>query len=398
VGIFSSIRWADAPVSTDAPVEVLEEETPTEELALQQQTGIALVIKDAIDNLSGESNSIISAVSRATDFLSSTVSASELKAVNEVTGAVLPTPQILRRPNPNIPLTTFLQQTVWSMLDDGNAFLIPLTYDKTQNPTMVIVADPTEVEVAWDRKRIFLEYAWRGQPVTDIIHISQPRKPWEERATGPMKRADKLLQTMKAELGYVLNLYLNNAQPGVGIEIPDKLGRERLKEVQDDFNEAHKQKSGGVAVVDGGARIRNMTMTSAEAQINESRSWHVQDVGRAFSIFAYFLGESMGTSLTYATQESIARAQMTTAIYPLYLNPIAEGFTELLPKGQKAVLDPGKLLVADRKERYDSHKASRFWKTTNEIRQEEGYAPMTGGNTLASEPNQEPQDDNPTDN
>lgn len=326
----------------------------------------------------------IPAVYRSIQVLTDLVASLPMREVIESVHVTSPaTPPILAAPNPTEDYSLTIGQIMSSLLFRGNAYLAPRLRDTAGNVQTLLVLNPDEVQVSWDRRQIFRQYEWRGVPMErdrEIIHI--PINLWPGRliGMGPIEAARMTLLGMQAESTFAENLWLDDATPGGIINVVNKLTTTEAKQIQSEWIEAHRGNR-APAVLSGGAKFEPLQISPADAQFIEGRNFSVQDIARLFGLHGAFLGVEFGGSLTYSTTESLMRFLVTATLGPTYLTKIEGAFSRLLPIGRRARFDVDELLRADLQARmtaYESGIRSGVL-DVDEARWTEGKPRRTGG-------------------
>jgi HK97 family phage portal protein len=269
---------------------------------------------------------------------------------------------------------------VQSLFWRGNTFLLPMARDSQGQPKTVIVANPDEVEVDWDKNKIFRVYTWRDKPMEpgkDIIHISINRMPGHHSGVGPITAAARLMQGMKAEGNAARRLYEDDATPGGALKVNRQIDKAEAEEILEIWEATHQgRKRPGVM----GHEVdwKSITMSALDAQFLENRQFSVQEIARMIGVPGYFLLVQSGDSLTYSTTESLFRLWLTMSLNPIYLEPIQQAFSKLLPLGTSARFDTSEILRADLLTRYQANQIglSAGFLTPDEVRAGEGLPPM----------------------
>lgn len=384
--------------------EVRWSEPPTEQRALEQVTDIDVAFAEMQNDLTGLTEGSVPAVYRARQFLADCVASLHM---DQLVGKVKTddTPPILTNPDPDLTYIEFMDQVMLSLVDHGNAYLWIKTRDRTGNPTSVYCLNPDEVSVNWDRKHLYRLYAWRDKGMTpweDIAHIAINRGPGELKGKGPIDAAlATTIQAAKAEEAMAKTMAEDNYTPSLVIKSPEVKTKDEAERILDIWMGA-RDRGGGrkrPSVMNSNSDLEQITINPVDAQWIESRAFTVQQIGRLFGIHGFFLLVESGSSLTYSTTESLFRLLLTATLRPTYLERIEQAFTRLLPSGRSARFNTDEILRADILSRYQAHQigtGNAGFKTVNEAREEEGLAPIAGGDELivpssAREPVAQPQ-------
>lgn len=333
-------------------------------------------------SLLGTTEGSVPAVFRAKQLLSDTVASLPMQ---ELRGKVVvpDPPEILASPDPTITYHEFMTQGMHSLLDHGNCFLWIKTRDKFDDAKSVYVLDFRDVEVNWDRNRIYRVYGWRRRnmiPDKDILHISINREAGELLGMGPIEAAaNTALQTARAEEVLARTMTEDNFTPSLVLKMPQTLDNTEAQKVLDTAM-ATREKGGRKRpwLVGGGGEIEQVTFSPHDAEWIEGRNFTVQQIGRLFGLHGFFLLVDSGSSLTYSTTESLFRLFLTATLRPTYLERIEQSFSRLLPTGSIARFNTDEILRADIEARYRAYAISldAGFMLINEVRQEEGRSAL----------------------
>ena len=143
-------------------------------------------------------------------------------------------------------------------------------------------------------------------------------------------------------------------------------------------------KSGGLMVLDAGLKFQAMSLSAADSQSAETRSFQVQEIARMFEISPMMIGHPDKTA-TYASAEAFMQDFINNTLGPwverweqaasLHLLSEAE-----IADGYFAKLDVRGLLRGDAKTRAEFYKSAILtgWMTRNEAREKEDMNPIEG--------------------
>jgi HK97 family phage portal protein len=301
-------------------------------------------IQYAIDKRLGAADYIaIPAVARARELIVSL--ASMLEPVAWANGYPLPTkaqPRVLVRPAPEITRGEYLAQLVGSLFDHGNAILWqPISgRNSAGRPEVSIVLPFDSVAVQWaDESHLSRTYDWAGRelmPGRDVLHIAINRPAGELLGRSPLDLITASLDRILAAELYAGAWYENGAVPSVVLKFDGTLDDTQSQSVKTKWIENHRDHS--PAVLPKGWDITAPGVSPEDSQLLETRKWGALEVARGLGIFPpeLLLAEVGGSSLTY---QNIAEALMTflrVTVQPLYLSPIEESLSDLLPGTQSA--------------------------------------------------------------
>ncbi|QND50292.1 phage portal protein [Rhizobium lusitanum] len=206
----------------------------------------------------------------------------------------------------------------------------------------------------------------------------------------PLSMARSAIATASAMEGYANGLWTNGARPGGVIQTPNKLGTEGVKAMLAGWKAAFsgKANAGKTAVLYEGATYQQMALTSVDGQFNESRTFQILEIARAFRVSPAMLYEL--TRATWNNAESQSKDFVTYTLLP-WLKVLEGAFNRvLLTDAERAdhrfafdLDDTSQADLVSRATAYSSLISSRVY-NPNELRAWDGYAPYDGGDKYAN--------------
>jgi HK97 family phage portal protein len=347
------------------------------------ESDLAGQISYAIDQRLGAADYLaIPAVARARELIVSL--ASMLEPVAWANGYPLPTreqPRVLVRPAPEITRGEYLAQLVGSLFDHGNAILWqPISgRNAAGRPEVSIVLPFDSVAVSWaDESRLTRSYEWAGRtlvPGRDVLHVAVNRPSGELLGRSPLDLIAASLDRILAAEFYAGAWYETGAVPSVVLRFDGTLDDAAAQAVKDKWIANHRDHS--PAVLPKGWDLSTPGASPEASQLLETRKWGALEVARGLGIFPpeLLLAEVGGSSLTY---QNIAEALMTflrVTVQPLYLAPVEETLSDLLPGTQSARFSTAeieRLNTAARWTAYETGLRAGFL-TTEQIDRWEGW-------------------------
>ncbi|MBY5634477.1 phage portal protein [Rhizobium leguminosarum] len=154
------------------------------------------------------------------------------------------------------------------------------------------------------------------------------------RVRGPFTRcqlsmARSAIATASAMETYANSLWTNGARPGGTIKVPGKLGSDGVKAMLAGWKAAFggKANAGKTAVLYEGASYEQMSMSSVDGQFNESRTFQILEVARAFRVPPGMLFEL--TRNTWGNSEQQAKEFIQYTLIP-WLRILEAAFNRVL--------------------------------------------------------------------
>jgi HK97 family phage portal protein len=181
--------------------------------------------------------------------------------------------------------------------------------------------------------------------------------------------------------------FFSNGRNLAGIlKVNSPLTPQQTKDIKKAWSETYTNNGQGIAVLQGNMDFQPISVSSADAQMIESRHFNVTDICRWFGINPVILGEEGGSQ--YGVVESLQREFVLHTLLP-YVKMIEEEFNRKLLKLSEIndiniKFDIEFLLKANKKEEaeYLVALSNNGLLTPNECRLQLGYQPIEGGDQL----------------
>lgn len=150
----------------------------------------------------------------------------------------------------------------------------------------------------------------KAVPSANVLHVRGPF------TKCPLTMARSAIATASAMEGYANGLWTNGARPGGVIQTPNKLGAEGVKAMLAGWKVAFsgKANAGKTAVLYEGATYQQMALTSVDGQFNESRTFQILEIARAFRVPPGMLFEL--TRNTWGNSEQQAKEFIQYTLIP----------------------------------------------------------------------------------
>jgi HK97 family phage portal protein len=299
-----------------------------------------------------------------------------------------PKPSWVSKPDMAIPSVAFWQQTMISLLVDGNAF-VRLFRDESGVIVNMVVLNPLAVHVSRNAlgQKFYTSQA-EGKKILssdDVLHIcGSILMPGEFRGKSP-------IDTLKENVGLAISLESFAARffgqgtltQGV-IEYPGALTAEQAENLARSFDRQHKgfRKAHKTGILSGGAVFKPTTIANDQAQMLDSRRLAVEDVARAYRVPTDMIGLNNGGQ-SYNSIEQKQIAFVTHTLRP-WLAKLEDAFSTLLVDGAYLAFSTDDLLRGDYATRIEGY--SKLLQngvlSTNEVRRKENMRPIDGGDVV----------------
>lgn len=299
-----------------------------------------------------------------------------------------PKPSWVSKPDVAIPSVAFWQQTMISLLVDGNAF-VRLFRDSRGEIVNMVVLNPVGVHVSRNALgQKFYTTVSEGDKILsgdDVLHISgSVLFPGEFRGKSP-------IDTLKENVGLAISLEGFAARffgqgtltQGV-IEYPGALTAEQAENLAKSFDRQHKgfRKAHKTGILSGGAVFKPTTIANDQAQMLDSRRLAVEDIARAYRVPTDMIGLNNGGQ-SYNSIEQKQIAFVTHTLRP-WLAKLEDAFSQLLPDNAYLAFSTDDLLRGDYATRIEGY--SKLLQngvlSTNEVRRKENMRPIDGGDVV----------------
>ena len=301
-----------------------------------------------------------------------------------------PRPAWVSRPDAMINSTTFWQQTMISLLLDGNAFIRIFRDPITGQILSMMVLDPMKVAVS-RRANGTKRYTYTGEDgkelsSDDILHI-----------TGSIVlpgsiRGKSTVDSLKENLGLSMSLesfaarfFGQGTQTSGVIEYPGALTAEQAENLSKSFDRAHKgyRKAHKTGILSGGATFKPTAVANDQAQMLDSRRLAVEDVARIFRVPSFMVGLNERGSQSYGSNEQNAISFLTHTVRP-WLAKLEDAFSALLPDTAYLAFNTDDLLRGDYASRIEGYAKmlQNGVMSTNEVRRKENMRPIDGGDVV----------------
>ncbi|QIB32689.1 phage portal protein [Ancylobacter pratisalsi] len=143
----------------------------------------------------------------------------------------------------------------------------------------------------------------------DVVHLRSPF------ARCPLSLAADAIGVAKTMEQHAGRLFRDGARPSGVLSLADRTTPEALKRIRDAWQLAHGNgKSGGTAIVEGGATYAQLTMLSTDAQFLELRTFQIVEIARAFRVPPSMLYEL--DRATWSNSEQMGKEFLTYSLEP----------------------------------------------------------------------------------
>ena len=153
------------------------------------------------------------------------------------------------------------------------------------------------------------------------------------------------------------------------------------KRAKEEWDTAYRGREyGKVAILPNGLQWQPITITAQDAQLIEQLRWSVEDVARVFRVPPFMLGDM--SKVSYRNTEQLARAYLTNCLaYHLRAIEVRLAAAFEFPANFEISFDLSALLRTEIDVRFTAYAQAlnAGWQSINEVRAQEGLAPVDGG-------------------
>ena len=299
-----------------------------------------------------------------------------------------PRPSWVAKPDVMIPSVAFWQQSMISLLIDGNAY-IRLFRDSSGEILNMMVLNPIAVNVRRNPfgQKLFVYTGEAGKELStdDVLHIAGSiLMPGDLKGRSP-------IDTLKENIGLAISLESfaarffgqGTTQNGV-IEYPGALTAEQAENLSKSFDRQHKgfRKAHKTGILSGGATFKPTMVANDQAQMLDSRRLAVEDIARAYRVPTDMIGLNNGGQ-SYNSIEQKQIAFVTHTLRP-WLAKLEDAFSTLLPDSAYLAFSTDDLLRGDYATRIEGYAKllQNGVLSANEVRRKENMRPVDGGDVV----------------
>jgi HK97 family phage portal protein len=183
-------------------------------------------------------------------------------------------------------------------------------------------------------------------------------------------------------------LHANAARPSGVLQSEQKLDQTLVDRLRAQWREIYQgsDKTGEVAVLSGGLKWAQLSMTGVDAEHLDTRKHQIEEIARLLGIFPIMLGHAGDQSPTFASASAFLEAHVRFTLQPWIKAIILAIQTQLLTaderkEGYFIFIDTAELLRGSLAERTAYYKAalgtssSPGWLNPNEVREDDGWNP-----------------------
>lgn len=286
------------------------------------------------------------------------------------------------RPNPWTDSATFLMELQADALLHGSAFAVAT---RSGNKILELLRlPPRSTVMKIDDKTLEPNYevtlrdgARRTYRWEDVLHVSALG------GLSPVRQASEAIGLYLAQERHAANLFGNAGRPSVALSFKGKLSADVAERLKKSWKAAHGgEASGGAAVLEEGAEVKQLAFSGVELQFLELRQFQLTEIARAFRVPPILLMD-YGRA-TWSNSAEMSQAFLTFSLLP-WLRLWQGAIARLLSAEEQAthfaefLVDD--LVKADVQARFEAYSKAITTGvlSPNEVRAMENRPPYDGG-------------------
>lgn len=291
-------------------------------------------------------------------------------------------PSWLTAPSPSITGADLVSQIAVSLVQHGNAYLLPVR-DAARNVGEVMCVAPEAVAVSTRLADGSVEYRIAGHVYDgELHHVRYIALPGRVMGLSAWDAARRSLETGLASQDFIRRHFDQSAHLQMALISRAPITGEQKSDLRTQLRQHHvgdAEKAWAPVVLDGDVDLKPLSMTAEQAQFVElAQMSDARIASQIFRIDPSLVGISQsGSSLTYSNLVDREAQLYRDAIRPLAVR-IEAALTALLPFEQRVDLDAREQLRGSPRDRADlatKMKAMGVF-TADELRQVLGYTPL----------------------
>ena len=272
-------------------------------------------------------------------------------------GSLARTPAWVTTPSMTWDWADVISQSAWSLLMEGDLFVLP-TRDRLQRPIGVVIVDPRKVQTYKKVGQDILPqlvYTINGAPAPGLIHVRYVALPGEPRGLGSKRAAKRAAEIGVMSEQTILNHFVQGARlQAVFTAKSDKITPEQAREATFELQANY----GGLdnawkpVAIGGDYAVNMLSQTADDAQFLELSQWSdARIASQIFGVDPTLLGINIsGSSLTYKNASDRESQLWRDALRPVATR-IESCFARLLTTGRRFDLVESSVLIGGPRDR-----------------------------------------------
>ena len=297
-------------------------------------------------------------------------------------------PLLRRKANPDLTSFTFIQTLTANAMGAGNGYAF-IDRDRDALPRELRWLNPLDTYAVRENQRLFyvtmIDNVWRRLLPENVLHIRGLG--FDGLGGYPVYKlaADSLGLGMGAQK-FSSVFFKNNARPGVVIEVPGVMDKDKQLTLLDQWNRMHSglENAHRAAVLTMGAKVNAFAHNAKDSELLETRQFEIREVANWLGVPPHKLGDTTRTA--YASLEQENHSYLVEALDPWLCTWENECNDKLLTEAQKQTeshfteFNRNALVRASFAERMAGYNTALQggWMNRNEVRAKENMNPLEG--------------------
>lgn len=291
---------------------------------------------------------------------------------------------LVEQPSPSMTPFDFWQRLALSVLGRGNAYAMVTARDANDYATQLTPVHPDDVlKVDRDPVTKMAQYRVRGVGVVpryDMMHVPGFILPGELTGMSVLEAGRGGIALSMAAEEFGANFFGDGATPSSVLESDQPYNEDEAKAASDAWKRAHGNRHRYPAVLMGGLKWKQITITPEESQFLETRQFQTSQIARLHRVPPHMIGD-VERSTSWGS--GIEEQGIGFVVYTLgpWLCRFEQGLSALLPRGQFAKFNVSALLRGNAKDRFLAYAIGRQWGwlCVDDIRALEDLTPLPDG-------------------
>lgn len=253
---------------------------------------------------------------------------------------VTPTPSILVRPDPSMPRRRTQHRALMSLSGWGNLYMGIVRVGVDAWPLAAEVLHPDWVAPDIDPTYFLRVTGWHymGTPV-DLVHVPLWELDLQPIARSPLAEAQAAFDDLALMWGFAAQYWTEGGKPPYALKYASRMDGPQAASYLEQWVAARRARRPGLLT--GGWDIADLSMpNAADALLLDGLAYIDQCVGRIFGLTPTLLNIRAETgSLTYSNARDEVTRWLSLSLYPTWLARLEDCYSDMLPRGQQAVID-----------------------------------------------------------
>ena len=274
----------------------------------------------------------------------------------------------------------FIKLLIQSVILKGNSFAY-ISRANDGRVTNLRFLEASDVIINYDKYKNILYYTCdlisRGKKIEPVNMIHLFKNSYDGvNGISVLSYATRTIGNANATENSAKAFFDNGANLSGVLTVQGQLSAKQKEDIRSSWTQAYANGCNGLAVLQGNMTYQPIQLSSADAQMIESRQFNVEDIARFFGVNPLLLG--LQGSASYASLEMVQNDFLVHTLQP-YITMVEAEFTRKLLKpsemGLKVNLDENAILRVDKaaQANYYGSLLDKGVLSINEVRKELGY-------------------------